>query len=74
MRTTLTTDDRDLVDRFRVVDESLRKSFAALPVDDVVREVTRSMDDLAIDLTDDALRAYAQSIADRTDHELVLPR
>jgi hypothetical protein len=72
MHTTVTTDDTQLADRMQAADASLRKSFAALPVDDVVVEVERSMTELGIDLPAATVREYAQRIADRADYELVL--
>jgi hypothetical protein len=73
MHTTVTTDDVQLADKIQAVDESLRKSFAAMPVDDVSREVRRSMDELGLDLSDETVREYAQHVSDRADYELVLP-
>jgi hypothetical protein len=73
MHTTVMTDDPRLADQIQAVDESLRKSFAAMPVDDVVREVERSMSELGVDLPDATVRDYAQHVADRADYELVLP-
>lgn len=73
MHTTVETDDVQLADQIRAVDDSLRKSFAALPVDDVVREVERSMGELGLDLPEATLRDYAQHVSDRTDFVLVLP-
>lgn len=73
MHTTVTTDDAELADRMQAADESLRKSFAALPVDDVVREVERSLTELGIDLPPETVREYARHVSDRADYELVLP-
>jgi hypothetical protein len=73
MHTTVTTDDAQLAERIRAADESLRKSFAAMPVDDVVTEVERSFAELGVDLPAPEVREYAQRISDRADHELVLP-
>ncbi|KAA1376007.1 hypothetical protein [Aeromicrobium fastidiosum] len=73
MHTTVTTDDAQLADRVRAADESLRKSFAALPVDDVVVEVERSLTELGIDLPASTVREWAQHISDRADYELTLP-
>ncbi len=72
MRTTVTTDDDELAGKIRAVDESLRKSFAALPVDDVVKEVERSMTELGLDLPEATLRDYAQHVSDRADFQLDL--
>lgn len=73
MITTVRTDDAELADKIRAIDESLRKSFAALPVDDVVREVERSMTELGVDLPETTLRDYAQHVSDRADFVLELP-
>ena len=73
MHTTVTTDDARLAEKMQEADESLRKSFAALPVDDVVREVERSLGELGIDLPPETVREYAQHVSDRADYELVLP-
>ena len=73
MHTTVTTDDAQLADRVRAADESLRKSFAALPVDDVVVEVERSLTELGVDLPESTDRGWAQHISDRADFELTLP-
>lgn len=72
MHTTVRTDDAELAGTIRGVDESLRKSFAAMPVDDVVVEVRRSMTEIGLDLPDETLREYAQHVCDRSDYELVL--
>ena len=73
MQTTVTTDDAHLAEKIRGIDESLRKSFAAMPVDDVEVEVRRSMSEIDLDLPDETLREYAQHVSDRADYELVLP-
>ncbi len=54
-------------------DESLRKSFAGLPVDDIVPEVERSLTEIGIDVAEAQVRDYAQHISDRADYEFVLP-
>lgn len=53
-------------------DESLRKSFAGLKVDDILPEVERSMNEMGIGLPDSTLRDYAQHISDRADYEFIL--
>ena len=73
MHTTVTTDDAELADTLQAIDESLRKSFAAMPVDDVVVEVRRSMDGTSVNLPEETLREYAQHVSDRADYVLVLP-
>jgi hypothetical protein len=73
MHTTVTTDDAALADTLQAIDESLRKSFAAMPVDDVVVEVRRSMQEASVDLPEATLREYAQHVSDRADYVLVLP-
>jgi len=73
MHTTVTTDDAQLAEKMRAADESLRKSFAALPVDDVAREVERSLTELGVELPEATVREYAQHVSDRADYELVLP-
>lgn len=73
MTTEVTTDDHELAKSVRLADQSLRKTCAGLDIEDVLAEVTRSMKALDIHLDDAALRDYAQHIADRADHELVLP-
>ena len=73
MHTTVTTDDAALADTLQAIDESLRKSFAAMPVDDVVVEVRRSMDEASVELPEETLREYAQHVSDRADYVLVLP-
>ena len=73
MHTTVTTDDAALADTLQAIDESLRKSFAAMPVDDVVVQVRRSMDEASVELPEATLREYAQHISDRADYVLVLP-
>ncbi|MBD8606496.1 hypothetical protein IFT73_06485 [Aeromicrobium sp. CFBP 8757] len=73
MHTTVTTDDAQLAEKMRAADASLRKSFAALPVDDVAREVERSLTELGVDLPEPTVREYAQHVSDRADYELVLP-
>ncbi|MFC5678849.1 hypothetical protein [Aeromicrobium endophyticum] len=73
MHTTVTTDDAALADTLQAIDESLRKSFAAMPVDDVAVQVRRSMDEASVELPEATLREYAQHISDRADYVLVLP-
>ena len=73
MHTTVTTDDAQLAEKMQAADESLRKSFAALPVDDVAREVERSLTELGVELPEATVREYAQHVSDRADYELVLP-
>jgi hypothetical protein len=79
MRTTVTTGpstDRaatDVVHQLEAADESLRKSFSGLPVDDVVPEVERSLDEIGVALPAETVREYAQHICDRADYQLVLP-
>ena len=73
MHTTVTTDDAQLADRVGAADESLRKSFAAMPVDDVVVEVERSLTELGVDLPASTVREWAQRISDRADYALTLP-
>ncbi|MEV7395687.1 hypothetical protein [Aeromicrobium sp. NPDC092404] len=79
MRTTVTieTDElpeitRDIREKLEAADESLRKSFAGLDVEDVIPEVRRSLDEIGIDLPTEEVRQYAQHICDRADYELVL--
>ena len=73
MHTTVTTDDAELADTLQAIDESLRKSFAAMPVDDVAVQVRRSMAEASVELPETTVRDYAQHISDRADYELVLP-
>jgi hypothetical protein len=73
MHTTVTTDDAALAETLQAIDESLRKSFAAMPVDDVAVQVRRSMDEASVELSDATVREYAQHISDRADYELVVP-
>jgi hypothetical protein len=73
MHTTVTTDDAALAETLQAIDESLRKSFAAMPVDDVAVQVRRSMDEASVALPDATVREYAQHISDRADYELVVP-
>lgn len=67
---------RDRVDEIRAqvlaADESLRKSFAGLPIDEVVPEIERSLVEIGVDLSSAEVRVYAQRIADRADHKLVI--
>jgi hypothetical protein len=73
MHTTVTTDDPALAETLQANDESLRKSFAAMPVDDVVVQVRRSLAESSVELPEATVREYAQHISDRADYELVLP-
>jgi hypothetical protein len=73
MHTTVTTQDAALAETLRAIDESLRKSFAAMPVDDVAEQVRRSLAETSVELSDATVREYAQRISDRADYELVLP-
>lgn len=72
MQTSVTTDDAQLADRIRAADESLRKSFAALPVDDVVDQVERAATELGLDLPQAIVRDWARAVSDRADYLLVL--
>ncbi|TGN33591.1 hypothetical protein [Aeromicrobium chenweiae] len=73
MRTTVkTTDDAptDLAQRIEAADESLRISFSGMPLDEVVPEVRRSLDELDLDLSDETVRDWAQHVSDRADYVL----
>jgi hypothetical protein len=72
MRTTVTGAPDELAHQVEAADESLRKSFSGLAVDDVVPEVQQSVTELGIDLDADGVRAWAQAICDRADHRLAL--
>ncbi|AWB92603.1 hypothetical protein C3E78_10565 [Aeromicrobium chenweiae] len=67
-----TTDDAptDLAQRIEAADESLRISFSGMPLDEVVPEVRRSLDELDLDLSDETVRDWAQHVSDRADYVL----
>ena len=62
----------DLDRKIQAADESLRKSFAGLPLEEIVPEVERSLDEIGVEIPLSEVRAWAQHISDRTDHELVV--
>lgn len=72
MKTTVTGPTDDVVQQAEAADESLRKSFSGLEVDEILPEVRRSVTEIGLSLTDDEVRAWAQSICDRADHQLTL--
>lgn len=63
---------REKAEKIEGVDQSLRHSFSGFDLDTVMPEARTSLAQVDVDLDDDRLRAYAQSICDRTDFELVL--
>jgi hypothetical protein len=80
MRTTVKVDETstigapaEIVRQVEAADESLRKSFAGLPVEDVVPEVERSLTEIGIEVPTAQVREYAQHIVDRADYDFVLP-
>lgn len=77
METTVTIDDArpnaaETREKLLAADESLRKSFAGLPIDEVVPEIQRSLDEIGVSLPSSEVTAYAQHVSDRADHELVV--
>lgn len=72
MKTTVTGASDDLVQHVEAADESLRKSFSGMDVSEIVPEVERSVAELDIALSADDIRAWAQKISDRADHQLTL--
>lgn len=73
MRTSVKADDAtppDLVRKIEAADESLRISFAGMPIDEVVPEVERSLSELDLDLPDTTVRDWAQHVVDRADYVL----
>ena len=64
--------DRELVSKIEGADQALRQNFAGFDVDAVLPEVRQSFSHLAVEVSDEQLRAYAQAISDRSDFELVL--
>ena len=76
MRTTVTSlsnPSEGISRQIVAADESLRKSFAGLPVDDILPEVERSLAEIGVEVPDLQVRDYAQHISDRADYEFVLP-
>jgi len=80
MRTTVTFQSElpssassDIRQKVEAADESLRKSFAGLPVDDILPEVERSLTEIGVEVPREQARDWAQHISDRADHELVVP-
>jgi hypothetical protein len=63
---------QDLADQIELIDESLRKSFSGLGAEAVIPEVQRSLNEIGLSLPADQLQAYARSITEREDFELVL--
>lgn len=72
MRTTVSGGSDEVVQQVEAADESLRKSFSGMDVDEILPEVRRSVTEIGLSLTDDEVRTWAQHISDRTDHQLTL--
>ena len=79
MRLTVTPRDPDRRDELaatiaslQTVDVSLRKSLSGSDPSAVVEEARRSFSSAGVEMSDEDLHAYAQSVADRTDFEYVL--
>jgi len=68
----LRAESAELGRKLQAADESLRKSFAGLPLEEIVPEVERSLDEIGVGIPLADVRAWAQHISDRTDHELVV--
>ncbi|VXB38977.1 hypothetical protein [Aeromicrobium sp. 9AM] len=76
MRTTVTSlsePPEGVSQQIVAADESLRKSFSGLPVEDILPEVERSLAEIGVEVPDTQVRDYAQHISDRADYEFVLP-
>ncbi len=76
MRTTVTPSSESpegISQQIVAADESLRKSFSGLPVEDILPEVERSLTEVGVVLPHTQVRDYAQHISDRADYEFVLP-
>jgi hypothetical protein len=69
---TLSEVSEDIHQQVVAADESLRKSFAGLAVEDVIPEVERSLTEIGVQVPAAQVREYAQHIVDRADYELVL--
>ena len=55
-----------------LADQALRQSFSGFDVDAVEREVRAALAEIDHELSDEEITAYARSISERQDHELVL--
>jgi hypothetical protein len=56
----------------KAVDEGIRASYSAAAVDDILPVASRDLAAIGVNLPDDVLTAYAQSVADGTDFEFPL--
>jgi hypothetical protein len=63
---------QELADQIELIDESLRKSFSGFAAEAVIPEVQRSLNEIGLTLPADQLQAYARSITEREDFQLVL--
>ncbi|MCW2771244.1 MAG: hypothetical protein JWR27_2677 [Aeromicrobium sp.] len=59
-------------EKFRAADESLRKNYAGLDIDEFIPEIERSLGELEVGVPAGIVREYAQHISDRADYELAL--
>ena len=75
MKLTVRYDDERLGDVARSIelaDQALRQSFSGFEVDAVEREVREALAEIDHAFSDQQVTAYARSISERQDHELVL--
>lgn len=63
---------QDRATALETVDKALRTSFSGFEADSIVEEARTSLDQAGVQMSEDELRAYARSIAERTDFEYTL--
>jgi hypothetical protein len=62
-----------LEENIKAVDEGIRASYSAASVEDILPVASRDLAAIGVNLPDETLAAYAQSVADGTDFEFTLP-
>lgn len=63
---------QERVTKIEQVDRGLRTSFSGFEADSIVAEARTSLSQVGVEMSEDDLRAYARSIAERSDFEYVL--